>query len=60
MADLDRREIAVFVPLVLLVLWMGIYPSAFLDPIEVSVGNLVERHRQAMQALATTAAAGGH
>ena len=60
MADLDRREIAVFVPLVLLVLWMGIYPSAFLDPIEVSVGNLVEQHRQAMQALATTAAAGGH
>ena len=29
--DLNPREVAIFVPLVLLVLWMGIYPSSFLD-----------------------------
>ena len=27
---MDLREIAVFAPLVLLVLWMGIYPASFL------------------------------
>ncbi len=50
MLDLNAREIAVFAPLVALVLWMGIYPSSFLDPIQVSVDNLIARHEAAMQA----------
>ena len=29
--DLSPREIAVFVPLILLTLWMGIYPSSFTE-----------------------------
>ena len=29
MLDLNRREVAFFVPLVVLTLWMGIYPSSF-------------------------------
>src|ERR1044071_3559467 len=29
MLDLSPREIAIFVPLILIVLWMGIYPSSF-------------------------------
>lgn len=43
MLDLDRREIAIFAPLVVLVLWMGIYPSSFLDPMALPVGQLVDR-----------------
>jgi NADH-quinone oxidoreductase subunit M len=29
MQDLSRREVAVFVPLMVVMLWMGIYPSSF-------------------------------
>ncbi len=41
--DLSAREKAVFVPLLLLVLWMGVYPSSFLGPIRASVDNLVQQ-----------------
>ncbi|MCY3670175.1 MAG: NADH-quinone oxidoreductase subunit M [Alphaproteobacteria bacterium] len=62
MLDLNPREIAVFAPLVVLVLWMGIYPSSFLDPIQMSVQNLVDQHQAAMRAMGETAAvaAKGH
>jgi NADH-quinone oxidoreductase subunit M len=40
--DLDKREMAMFVPLVLVVLWMGVYPSSFLGVIHGSVANLVD------------------
>ncbi len=39
--DLNRRELLVFAPLVLLVLWMGIYPSSFLAVMAPSVENLI-------------------
>ena len=39
--DLDRREIAVFAPLVAAVLWMGIYPNSFLDVMHASVDKLM-------------------
>jgi len=41
--DLSPREKMVFAPLILLVLWMGVYPSSFLIPIRASVDPLVER-----------------
>ena len=41
MLDLDRREIMIFAPLILAVLWMGIYPNSFLDVMHVSVENLM-------------------
>ena len=44
MLDLSPREIAIFAPLIILVLWMGIYPSSFLDPIAPSVDNLIAQH----------------
>ncbi|MBP5855530.1 NADH-quinone oxidoreductase subunit M [Marivibrio halodurans] len=50
MLDLSPREVAIFAPLVLLVLWMGIYPATFLDPIEVSVSALVENYQAALAA----------
>jgi NADH-quinone oxidoreductase subunit M len=46
--DLSPREIAVFAPLVLLTLWMGVYPSSFLSFFETSVAALVARHEAAL------------
>ena len=48
--DLNRNEIIVFVPLVLVVLWMGIWPMDILGPIEASVGNLIEQYQTALAA----------
>ena len=39
--DLSVREKLVFAPLLVLVLWMGIYPSSFLRPIQVSVDHMI-------------------
>jgi NADH-quinone oxidoreductase subunit M len=39
--DLSAREKLVFAPLLVLVLWMGIYPSSFLRPIQVSVDHMI-------------------
>jgi NADH-quinone oxidoreductase subunit M len=41
--DLTPREKAVFAPLLVLVLWMGVYPSSFLGPIHASVEHLVQQ-----------------
>jgi NADH-quinone oxidoreductase subunit M len=53
--DMNRREIVVFLPLVLLTLWMGIYPNSFLDPMAASVDKLVGDYQAAIK-LARTAA----
>jgi NADH-quinone oxidoreductase subunit M len=47
MADLSRREIAIFAPLVLAVLWMGVYPKPVLDVFSASVDQLVVRYQEA-------------
>ncbi|MDP6883080.1 MAG: NADH-quinone oxidoreductase subunit M, partial [Rhodospirillales bacterium] len=39
--DLSGREIAVFAPLALVVIWMGIYPMPFLDAMHASVNHLI-------------------
>ena len=39
--DMSRREIAIFAPLLILTIWMGVYPSSFLDFMHVSVTNLL-------------------
>jgi NADH-quinone oxidoreductase subunit M len=46
--DLGPREIAIFVPLILIVLWMGIYPRSFTDIFGPSVDNLIKTHQTAM------------
>jgi NADH-quinone oxidoreductase subunit M len=50
--DLSPREIAIFAPLVLATLWMGIWPAAFLDPMSSAIQALLDSHQQAMQLLA--------
>jgi NADH-quinone oxidoreductase subunit M len=42
MLDLNWREITIFVPMILVVLWMGIYPRSFLKPIQPAIANLIE------------------
>ena len=42
-SDLTWREAAVFAPLVVLVLWMGIYPASFLDVIQPAVAGVLAR-----------------
>ncbi|GAC1340226.1 MAG: NADH-quinone oxidoreductase subunit M [Acetobacteraceae bacterium] len=48
--DLSGREVAIFAPLVLLTLWMGIYPSSFTQFFDASVHAMVEQHTAALQA----------
>ncbi len=48
--DLSPREVAVFAPLVVLTLWMGIYPSSFSGFWDASVSAMVEHHRAALEA----------
>jgi NADH-quinone oxidoreductase subunit M len=55
--DLSPRERAIFAPLLLLVLWMGIYPASFLAPIRASVDPLVERVAAAQKAARSAASA---
>jgi NADH-quinone oxidoreductase subunit M len=43
MTDLHWREIAVFVPMIAVVLWMGIYPNSFLHPMQASLARVIER-----------------
>ncbi len=46
--DLSPREYVVFAPLVVLTIWMGIYPSSFLSFFEASVAALLARHEAAL------------
>ena len=54
--DMNRREIAVFLPLVLITLWMGVYPASFLEPMAPAVDKLIGDYNAAIK-LAQTASA---
>jgi NADH-quinone oxidoreductase subunit M len=41
--DLSGREVAIFVPLVALAIWIGLYPAPLLRRLETSVGRVVVR-----------------
>jgi NADH-quinone oxidoreductase subunit M len=57
--DLSPREIAIFVPLVILTFWMGIYPSAFTGFFDAAVGSMVDHHVAALAASTKLAALAG-
>jgi NADH-quinone oxidoreductase subunit M len=46
--DLSPREWAVFAPLIVLTLWMGIYPSSFTGFFDESVAAMVQHHHAAI------------
>ncbi len=41
--DLNPREIAVLVPILLFIVWIGVYPKTFMDPMEKSVNEVVAK-----------------
>jgi NADH-quinone oxidoreductase subunit M len=49
MLDLSWREKLIFAPLIVLVFWMGIYPSSFLDPMKPAISFMIDRGHIASQ-----------
>jgi NADH-quinone oxidoreductase subunit M len=43
LADLSLREFATFAPLIVLAIWIGLYPKPFLDRLQTSVQHVVAR-----------------
>jgi NADH-quinone oxidoreductase subunit M len=43
MPDMSARELGYFIPLILLVVWLGLYPVPVLDVMHASVSHLVEQ-----------------
>lgn len=43
MPDLTKREWIIFLPLIIMVLWIGIYPNSFLSPLHSSVEHLLQQ-----------------
>ncbi len=46
--DIDKRELALFVPLIIGTLWLGVYPAAVLDVTAASVEQIVTTYRAAI------------
>ena len=53
--DLSPREYAIFTPLIVLTLWMGIYPQSFLSFFSVTVSQMVQEHQAAVSAASNLA-----
>ena len=51
--DLDRREMAVIVPLIVLTVLFGVYPMPILDVTAVSVESLAQSYQAAIEAAAS-------
>jgi len=51
--DISPREMAVFAPLIILTLWMGVYPSSFTSFFDATTAAMAQGHDQAMLALHT-------
>jgi NADH-quinone oxidoreductase subunit M len=43
LSDLSPREIALLVPVVLMIVWIGVYPYTFLRPMDASTAHLLEQ-----------------
>ena len=48
--DLSKREVAVLAPLIVTIIFFGIYPAPLLDVMAVSVENLLDQHTAALEA----------
>ena len=46
--DLNAREIAYFAPLIVVAIWMGVYPAPFLDVMHASVDKLLTDYQAAI------------
>lgn len=52
--DVNKREMAIFIPLIAVAMWIGIYPEPFLDVMHASVTSLMEQHQLALDATNST------
>ena len=57
--DLSPREIAVFSPLLIVTIWMGIYPNSLLNFMHVSVANLLQKVQTSLAKSSVIYLAGG-
>ena len=48
MLDLSPREVAIFLPLILIVLWMGIYPASFTSITGPTIDQLISNYQVAI------------
>ena len=39
--DMSKRELAVLLPVVVFIIWIGVYPKPFLKPMEATVNQLI-------------------
>jgi len=44
MKDINLREVSIFAPLVVLVLWMGVYPSSVIAPMAPSLTRVLDQY----------------
>jgi len=44
--DLSAREVAVMLPLVLFIFWIGFYPNTFLEKMNPALENLIEQVKE--------------
>ena len=49
MLDLEPREIAIFAPIIVVVMWMGVYPMSFLEVMNQSVNDLLTGYHTALK-----------
>jgi NADH-quinone oxidoreductase subunit M len=56
--DMSRREWAIFAPLLIITIWMGVYPVVFLDFMHVSVENLLNQVQTSLAASTSVQMAG--
>jgi NADH-quinone oxidoreductase subunit M len=47
MLDLSPREVAIFLPIALATVWMGVYPESFLKPMRADIGRVLARIERA-------------
>jgi NADH-quinone oxidoreductase subunit M len=55
LSDMSKREVAVLLPVVLLIIWIGVYPKPFLKPMEATVNGLIQRIEQRVDIKGTPA-----
>ena len=49
LSDISTREIIILVPIVIMILWMGIYPGPFLRKMDSSLQLVVDRIEQSRE-----------
>ncbi len=49
--DLNLREVIVLLPILLFIVWIGVYPKPFLSRIEKSVNHVLKQHTKVMASI---------